>query len=133
MLRSILKIILIFLIFYTPVFSKNYNKILINGNNRISNDTILVFADIPPKEFLDEISLNTILKNIYNSNFFKHQRLDFSFEDKFTDYENWKWIVEQYDAYLKETNHVEIVPKIIHQIWIGSRVPKNMINGGKVG
>ena len=65
-----------------------------------------------------------LFKNLINSNFFKHQRLDFSFEDKFTDYENWKWIVEQYDAYLKETNHVEIVPKIIHQIWIGSRVPK---------
>lgn len=59
-----------------------------------------------------------------NSNFFKHQRLNFSFEGKFTDYENWKWIVEQYDAYLKETNHFEIVPKIIHQIWIGSKVPK---------
>ena len=77
---------------------------------------------IPEEENLKK--KDHLFKNLINSNFFKHQRLDFSFEDKFTDYENWKWIVEQYDAYLKETNHVEIVPKIIHQIWIGSRVPK---------
>ena len=77
---------------------------------------------IPEEENLKK--KDHLFKNLINSNFFKHQKLDFSFEDKFTDYENWKWIVEQYDAYLKETNHVEIVPKIIHQIWIGSRVPK---------
>ena len=52
-------------------YSKNYNKIIINGNERISNETILVFSEISEDKSLDENSINDILKKLYKSGFFK--------------------------------------------------------------
>ncbi len=62
----ILSIVLTF-----PSYSKNYEKIIINGNERISNETILVFSEIVENESLDENSINDILKKLYKSGFFK--------------------------------------------------------------
>ena len=45
--------------------------IIINGNERISNETILVFSEITDNKSLDENSINEILKKLYNSGFFK--------------------------------------------------------------
>ena len=52
-------------------YSKNYEKIIVNGNERISNETILVFSEIKDNKALDENSINEILKKLYNSGFFK--------------------------------------------------------------
>jgi len=51
--------------------SKNYENIIIKGNERISNKTILVFSEISDDKFLDENSINDILKKLYKSGFFK--------------------------------------------------------------
>ena len=59
----------IFLAF--SAYSKNYEKIIINGNERISNETILVFSEIQDNKVLDENSINEILKKLYKSGFFK--------------------------------------------------------------
>ncbi|MDA9076919.1 outer membrane protein assembly factor BamA [Candidatus Pelagibacter sp.] len=59
----------IFLAF--SAYSKNYEKIIVNGNERISNETILVFSNIQDNKVLDENSLNEILKKLYKSGFFK--------------------------------------------------------------
>ena len=71
MLRFFLKFFIIIIFFQLPVFSKNYNNILIEGNERISFETIIIFANIPPNKSLNDNLLNSILKNIYNSGFFK--------------------------------------------------------------
>ena len=69
------KIFFHFIIFFTiltfSVYSKNYNKIIISGNERISNETILVFSEISEDKSLDENSINDILKKLYKSGFFK--------------------------------------------------------------
>ena len=52
-------------------YSKNYEKIIINGNERISNETILVFSEISEDKSLNENSINDILKKLYKSGFFK--------------------------------------------------------------
>jgi outer membrane protein insertion porin family len=54
-----------------PSYSKNYEKIIIKGNERISNETILVFSEIQDNKSLDENSINEILKKLYKSGFFK--------------------------------------------------------------
>jgi outer membrane protein insertion porin family len=59
----------IFLIFSS--YSKNYEKIIVNGNERVSNETILVFSEIQDNKDLDENSINEILKKLYKSGFFK--------------------------------------------------------------
>ena len=70
MLKLFIKLFVIVFLFNLPVLSKDYNNIIISGNDRISNDTILVFADIPENKPLDDDLLNSILKNIYSSGFF---------------------------------------------------------------
>ena len=59
----------IFLIF--SAYSNNYEKIIIKGNERISDETILVFSEIQDNKTLDENSTNEILKKLYKSGFFK--------------------------------------------------------------
>jgi outer membrane protein insertion porin family len=65
----------IFLTFST--YSKNYEKIIINGNERISNETILIFSEIEDGKVLDENSLNDILKKLFKSGFFKDVSVKF--------------------------------------------------------
>ena len=71
MYNFFLKLFLIFCLFTVPSLAKNYNEILINGNKRISDETIMVFSAIQKDEDLDENSLNLILKNLYKTGFFK--------------------------------------------------------------
>ena len=71
MFRFISLFIVFFLTLTFSVLSKNYENIIVNGNERISNETILVFSEISDDKFLDENSINQILKKLYNSGFFK--------------------------------------------------------------
>jgi len=71
MFKFFLHLIIFFIFFTFSSYSKNYEKIIINGNERISNETILVFSEIAEKKSLDENSINDILKKLYKSGFFK--------------------------------------------------------------
>ena len=71
MIRFLLIILCSFFIQISATYSKNYNKIKIDGNSRISDETIIVFSELPDKKFLDENSLNLILKKLFNTGFFK--------------------------------------------------------------
>ena len=62
---------LIFSFFTFSVHAENYEKVIVNGNERISQETILVFSELPSDNNLDENSINDILKRIYKSGFFK--------------------------------------------------------------
>ena len=69
---KLLKLILFFVIFfYTYSFSQIINNIIINGNERIPNETILMFSTAKINENIDSNRMNEILKNLYDSNFFK--------------------------------------------------------------
>ena len=66
-------IILNIIIFYTSFVNVNViNKININGNDRISKQTIILFSDIQLNENITDDKLNKILKNLYETNFFKN-------------------------------------------------------------
>jgi outer membrane protein insertion porin family len=71
MFRFFIKLILLTILLSFSAYSKNYEKVIINGNERISIETILVFSEIPVNKSLDENSINKILKKLYNSGFFK--------------------------------------------------------------
>ena len=75
MIRFFLIILCSFFILISATYSKNYNKIKIDGNSRISDETIIVFSELPDKKFLDENSLNLILKKLFNTGFFKDIRI----------------------------------------------------------
>ena len=47
------------------------SSILIEGNDRISTETIKMFSGVSEKDDLSENDLNQVLKNLYDSNFFE--------------------------------------------------------------
>ena len=74
MIKSIYKTSLFIIIFsFTFIFAPRaeiINEINIEGNQRISNETIKMFAGVSIKDDLSEKNLNEILKKLYESNFF---------------------------------------------------------------
>ena len=72
MFKLIYKILIVFTLFTISARSQDFKDILINGNLRISDETILVFSDLPSKNFLDENAINDALKKLYGSGFFKN-------------------------------------------------------------
>ncbi len=75
MFKKIFKFSIVTIISILSLFKTSYaeviNEIKIFGNDRISKETILMFSDIGVKENLDAKKLNKVLKNLYNTNFFK--------------------------------------------------------------
>ena len=72
---------MIFFFLTLSLESKNYQNVLINGNERISNETVLLFSEIPADQSLDENSINIILKNLYKTGFFKDVNINFKNND----------------------------------------------------
>ena len=70
-MKIILYIILL-TFFVFNVRAEIIKDIKINGNQRISQETISVLGNISLNEDYSEIALNKILKNLYDSNFFKN-------------------------------------------------------------
>ena len=71
MFKFFIQFIIFSILLTFSTYSKNYEKIIVNGNERISNETILIFSEIPENQSLDENSTNKILKKLYKSGFFK--------------------------------------------------------------
>ena len=72
-------IVLITYLFLFSTFSyANHVKIItINGNDRVSNETIKVFASIKQGDQINNDKLNQILKNLYDTNFFEDISVNF--------------------------------------------------------
>ena len=60
---------------HTFSFSEIVNKIQINGNERIPSETIEMFSNINIGDNINDNELNQILKNIYDSTFFKNVKV----------------------------------------------------------
>ena len=71
MFKYTFQILTILALLILPLKSQEFDNISINGNERISKETIIVFSDLPNRQFLDENSINNILKRLYQSGFFK--------------------------------------------------------------
>ena len=78
MFKKIIKINVFLIFLNTFVFAEIINKVQITGNKRISNETIFVYGNIELNKDYTSIELNSILKNLYSTNFFKD--IDISIE-----------------------------------------------------
>ena len=81
-MKFINNIKIIFTVFFIIIFcltnanSEIINKIVIEGNNRISDETIIMFSDVKIKDDINKNKVNQILKNLYETNFFKDIRVN---------------------------------------------------------
>ena len=75
MFRSCLKLLLayFFALFFlsSNVYSAIITNINVEGNDRISNETIKMFSNVKIGDDLSEKDLNNILKKIYDTNYFE--------------------------------------------------------------
>ena len=80
MLR-ITKILFILLLTISSVKANEViNKIVINGNQRISEETIKIYGEIDKNQKINENAINLIIKNLYSTNFFED--VDVSYSNK---------------------------------------------------
>src|SRR6056300_1591610 len=70
-------IFIILLLFSSKAFSDTINKIEIIGNDRISDETIKLFISVNIKDEINEVKLNNIVKDLYDTNFFKDISVNF--------------------------------------------------------
>ena len=75
MLKIIFKINFILLFISSLSFAQIINDIKVDGNKRISKESIIVFGGIDFNKNYNDDDLNIILKNIYETNFFKEINL----------------------------------------------------------
>ena len=71
-LRLITYITILYFTIQSTVFSEIIKKIEVKGNERISTETIIMFANAKIDQNIDEIKLNEIVNNLYDTNFFKN-------------------------------------------------------------
>ena len=51
--------------------AETINKIIVEGNDRVSPETVIMFSGISVNDDLSENDLNQVLKQLYGSNFFE--------------------------------------------------------------
>ena len=71
MFKKKLIFFLILFFYLNNSFAEKIEQININGNNRITTETIKVFLNIDIGDEIYESDLNLLLKNLYDTNFFK--------------------------------------------------------------
>ena len=76
MYKTILIIISFLLFLIKSAVAEKIDSINILGNERISKDTIIIFGEIDAEDDFNEYKLNQILKNLYDTNFFKDVKIN---------------------------------------------------------
>jgi outer membrane protein insertion porin family len=70
-IRYIIYLLLIFILLPVKLSAVELKQIIINGNDRIADETIQMFASVSINEEISADNINNILKSIYDSSFFK--------------------------------------------------------------
>ncbi len=79
-MKYISKFILILILFCVKIpiaSSEIVTQINISGNERISNETILMFSNISKNQNISNKDINLVLKRLYETNFFKDIKVEF--------------------------------------------------------
>jgi len=76
-LKLLLSYFFYILLFHSTALGEIVDKIEISGNERIPDETILMFSDIKIGDNLNNTDLNNILKKLYETNFFKNVSIKF--------------------------------------------------------
>ena len=77
-MKKLLFTLFIMLMFFSVAKAEFVNNIVVNGNERVSSETIILLGDVEKdKEYTDTI-LNNIINELYKTNFFSDIKLEIS-------------------------------------------------------
>ena len=77
MMFKYLLYILLILFKTTFAYSEIVNDIKVNGNDRVSKETVILFSDIKKGDDINNSTLNKSLKSLYETNFFEDVKVSF--------------------------------------------------------
>ena len=77
MVNLLSKIVLAIFLLITSVNAETLKKIEIDGNKRISDESIIIFSDLKTNQEISKSDLDTAIKNLYKTNFFENISLSF--------------------------------------------------------
>ena len=73
---KVYKFTIFFIFFYLNFFSVSYSETIkkfnIGGNERVSDETIIMFSNLEIGDKIDQNKLNNALKELYKTNYFKN-------------------------------------------------------------
>ena len=70
-MKKFIYFILINLLLSTHSFADKIEKILINGNSRITDNTVILFSKAKINQDVNEDDFNNFIKNLYETDFLK--------------------------------------------------------------
>ena len=123
------KILSLFIIFFSITNSSNsdekINEIVISGNNRITYETIKMFAGLSEIQIINERSINEITKNLYETSYFENIEIDF--KDNVLNI-----VVKEYPIVRKikfdEIKSKRIIDEILKKVVLKEKTPFNEFN-----
>ena len=69
--KKIIFFIMAFFLYIQPVFSKTIKDFIIKGNERVSDETIIMFSSLNIGDNINDNILNEAIKKIYYTDYFK--------------------------------------------------------------
>ena len=77
MSKIFIKIVIIFALFFSGVRAETLQKFEISGNQRISDQTIIIFSELEINQEITKSKLDKVIKKLYQTNFFRNINLSF--------------------------------------------------------
>ena len=77
-MRKLFIIFLLFVFQKTLLNAEIIKKVQITGNKRVSNETVMIYGEININKNYTEKDINSVLQNLYKTNFFENVDLEFS-------------------------------------------------------
>ena len=74
--KIIILIITFFLLFFNFANSDILKKFEITGNERVSDETIVMFSNLEIGQKIDDESLNSLIKDLYSTDYFKNIKIE---------------------------------------------------------
>ena len=69
------KFFIIILFFFTNSFADKIDKIFISGNERVSDETVIIFSKLNEGDEINNNNLNNALKELYSTDYFKNIKI----------------------------------------------------------
>ena len=113
--RIILRSLLIIFFYLNTSQADVIKKFQISGNDRISNETLILFSEVKIGENINENNLNEIIKKLYETSFFEDIKVEFENNILFINVSENPLIQSLVIEGIKKKSVVENIKKIINQ------------------